>query len=301
MSGYLIVASYDRSSSLPNYLKKRARRILPAYWATLVFSLILGTAFSRISAVEFWKSFETWKYIFSNFGFANFLHPTLPGLFLHNPGQPTVNGALWTIKIEVMFYLLVPGIVALSRRLGQWQVLSVIFFLSAIYRTLCEGRGHPSLATQLPGQLCYFAIGSLVYYYYSWFCRHRIWMWAIAISSYLAYLTIDGILLRAFSISFIVLCFAFLFPRFRGPTKYGDFSYGIYVFHCPIIQTLTALGLFQVYPRLAVAVALCSVAIISIASWNLIERPFLGTRTTQQESTKLKLSSTSLVRETKII
>ncbi len=301
MSGYLIVASYDRSSSLSNYLKKRARRILTAYWATLVFSLILGTVISRISVVAFWSSFETWKYIFSNLCFANFLHPTLPGLFIDNPAQPTVNGALWTIKIEVMFYLLVPGIVMLCRRLGQWPVLSTIFLLSAVYRTACEGAGHPTLATQLPGQLCYFVIGGLVYYYYSLFCRLGVWMWVVAISSYLAYLAIDGIVLRAFSISLLVLCFAFIFPRFQGPTRYGDFSYGIYVFHCPIIQALIALGLFQVYPRLAVAVVLCSVAIISIASWNFVERPFLARRANQQESTNLELGSTSLARESKII
>ncbi len=223
MSGYLIVASYDRSSSLSNYLKKRARRILPAYWATLVFSLILGTAFSRISAVEFWKSLETWKYIFSNLSFANFLHPTLPGLFLHNPGQLTVNGALWTIKVEVMFYLLVPGIVVLCRRLGRWQVLSIIFFLSAVYRTACEGAGHPSLAMQLPGQLCYFAIGSLVYYYYPWFCKHGTWMWATAISSYLLYLAIDGIVLSGFLDPFGSPLFRVSFPSLSGSNQVRRF------------------------------------------------------------------------------
>lgn len=290
ISGYLIIASYERSSSLWSYLEKRARRILPAYWAALIFSLILGTIFSEISAVEFWKSTATWKYIFSNLSFANFLHPTLPGLFLHNPAQLAVNGALWTIKIEVLFYLLVPGIVILCRRFGPWQILSVIFLLSAVYRTASERTGHLSLATQLPGQLCYFAIGSLVYYYSSLFCKHRYWMWGIAISSYIAYLLVDGIILRAISISLIVLCFAFLFPRFQGPTKYGDFSYGIYVFHCPIIQTLIALGLFQRYPRLAVGVAFGLATIAAIVSWNLIERPFLARKVNQQENAKAQLA-----------
>src|ERR1019366_4557767 len=42
MSGFLIVGSYERSPTFRQYLTKRARRILPAYWAALLFSLVLG-------------------------------------------------------------------------------------------------------------------------------------------------------------------------------------------------------------------------------------------------------------------
>lgn len=286
ISGYLILDSYYRSSSLSSFFKKRAKRILPAYWCALVFSLVLGTVFTSMRTLEFWKSPETWKYILANITFANFLHPSLPGLFAHN-AAPAVNGALWTVKIEVMFYFLVPVIVALCRRLRPWLVLASIFALSVAYGMACERSGHPLLAKQLPGQMCYFSIGSLVYYYHSWFCKHRAWMWSAAISGYAAYVAAGWVVMGAFSTPLVVLCIGLTIPSFQGPTKYGDFSFGIYGFHFPIIQTLVALGLFQVHPLLAMALVLFSVTSIGIASWNLIERPVLVKREVRRSAVLL--------------
>jgi peptidoglycan/LPS O-acetylase OafA/YrhL len=282
MSGYLIVASYDRSSSLSSYLKKRARRILPAYWAALIFSLVLGTVFTSLPASVFWQSYDTWKYILANLSLANFLHPALPGLFVNNPAESAVNGALWTIKVEVLFYLSVPGVAVLCRRFGKWQALSTIFFLSICYRALCEHTNHPTLATQFPGQLSYFIVGSMAYYYHHRFREVRTSAWIIALSTYILYLATDWMALRAFSVPLLVLCFAFFFPRVIGPTKYGDFSYGIYVFHCPIIQTLVGWGMFLLHPTLSVAFVVLVVTLLAVASWNLIERPSLGRKPEQR-------------------
>lgn len=46
---------------------------------------------------------EVFKYVAANLVFLNFTHPNLPGLFESNSLQ-AINGALWTLKIEVMFY-----------------------------------------------------------------------------------------------------------------------------------------------------------------------------------------------------
>jgi peptidoglycan/LPS O-acetylase OafA/YrhL len=275
MSGYLIVASYERSSSFISYVRKRALRILPAYWATLLFSLLLGSALSTLPLSQFAESFDTWKYIFANLTFANFLHPSLPGLFVHNPEDSAVNGALWTIKIELMFYLLVPAIAALCRRFGAWQSLLVLFLLSILYQAGCERLHQPKLAKQFPGQLCFFVVGILVHYHLPLIFLYRKWVLAITVFAYCAYLTLGGIALEAIAVPLAVFCVAFLFPHVQGPTKYGDFSYGIYVFHFPIIQALIAVGLFDKSPCLAMGTVFASVTLLAIASWKLIESPSL--------------------------
>jgi peptidoglycan/LPS O-acetylase OafA/YrhL len=275
MSGCLIVGSYDRSPALGSYLEKRARRLLPAYWAALLFTLILALLMSRLSVPVLLRSTSTYAYILANLTFLNFLHPVLPGLFVHNPVLPAVNGALWTIKVEVMFYLLVPAIVACGRRFGHCQTLSGIFVLSVGYRVIFSQLHHPSMALQLPGQLCFFVIGSLTYHYYPWFRRRRHWMWTVALVSYLLSLYLGWIAFRAIGVGLGVMCLGLLLPCLRGPTKYGDFSYGTYVFHFPVIQAFISRGIVNAVPFVALGLICLTTGCLAIASWFLVERPWL--------------------------
>jgi len=275
MSGCLIVGSYDQNPRLGQYFEKRARRLLPAYWCALIFSLILGLFESSLHFGTFLRSPETWKYIFANLSFLNFLHPTLPGVFLDNPVMPAVNGALWTIKVEVMFYLLVPAIVFCCRRLGVWQTLATTFISSILFRIIASHSNYPALITQLPGQLCFFAIGALAYFYYPQFMNRRLWMWVLALVSYVISLGTGWIFFRALGVGLGVLCAGLLIPYYRGITKYGDFSYGLYVFHFPIIQAFIALGIVSRHPFIALILICISVGCMATFSWNVVEKPFL--------------------------
>jgi peptidoglycan/LPS O-acetylase OafA/YrhL len=288
MSGFLIIGSYENSSTLRSYLSKRGRRILPAYWAALIFTLVLGMVFSTLPLRVFLTSASTWKYAVANFCFANFLHPSLPGLFENNPVMSSVNGSLWTIKLEVMFYLAVPVIVWLCRKIGKLQTLGGLFLLSVIYVTTIR-QFHPTLAAQLPGQLCFFMVGALAYYYRDW-CKRNAWLaWIIAISCYLVSVFSGWIAFRAVGVSLGVICFALLLPPIGRPAKYGDFSYGTYVFHFPVIQTFIAVGLVKSHPKLTLGLILLSVAGLSFASWNLVEKPFLGRDNKRKLTTRTQL------------
>ena len=60
--------------------------------------------------------------------------------------------------------------------------------------------------------------------------------------------------------------------------KLGDLSYGIYVFHFPIIQLFLQLHLFEgSWISLFVAV-LATTFVVALLSWRLIERPALALR-----------------------
>jgi peptidoglycan/LPS O-acetylase OafA/YrhL len=186
----------------------------------------------------------------------------------------SVNGSLWTIKLEVMFYLSVPVIVWLCRRLGKFQILGSLFLGSVAYHAIML-RSHPTLASQLPGQLCFFIVGALVYYYRAWSKQNAQWLWIAAISCYLVSVFSSWIAFRAIGVSLGVVCVGLLLPSLGQPGKYGDFSYGTYVYHFPVIQTFIASGLVKSHPRLALGLVLLSVAALSFTSWNLIEKPFL--------------------------
>jgi peptidoglycan/LPS O-acetylase OafA/YrhL len=276
ISGYLVVASYERSGTTMSYLSKRARRILPGYWGALVFALLLGALLSTLPARAFFSSSGTWKFAAANLSFANFLHPLLPGLFTDNPKDSLVNGPLWTIKIEVMFYLAVPLLVAACRRFGKWQTLAALFAASVIFRVGFQHFHQRRLAQQLPGQLSFFLVGTVVYYYHRWFHRNARWMWLATGLSALAVLLMKWTILQTISIPLAVMCVAVLAPHIASPTQwFGDLSYGTYVLHYPVVQGLVSLGLFHAHPKLAVAITIVTVAALALASWNLIERRFL--------------------------
>jgi len=58
-------------------------------------------------SVAGYLSFDLIKYMIANLSFLNLIHPELPGVFENNYIQG-VNGALWTIRFEVLFYMFIP-------------------------------------------------------------------------------------------------------------------------------------------------------------------------------------------------
>jgi peptidoglycan/LPS O-acetylase OafA/YrhL len=121
ISGFLIFMSYESSKSIVSYASKRLRRIFPGYIAVILFcSIFLYFSSSKSEFLNYFN-LEFFKYIFFNILTLNFLQPTLPGVFENNQLQ-AVNGALWTIKIEVMFYITVPFIVYVLCMFFQNQI-----------------------------------------------------------------------------------------------------------------------------------------------------------------------------------
>ncbi len=86
---------------------------------------MLGVCFSQLSAADYF-SVDWLKYVAANLLFLNFIHQDLPGLFSIN-NLNAVNGALWTLKIEVMFYVCVPLFVFMMRKFGRWQALLSLY------------------------------------------------------------------------------------------------------------------------------------------------------------------------------
>jgi peptidoglycan/LPS O-acetylase OafA/YrhL len=117
------------------------------------------------------------KYLAANLTFLNFLHPTLPHVF-SSQAIDAINGALWTLKIEVMFYATVPLIVYLFKRCGRMPVLITLYVLSFVYSWTTTQYAQSTgssfwllLSHQFPAQLDYFLSGALLYYYKPLFKR----------------------------------------------------------------------------------------------------------------------------------
>lgn len=286
ISGFLIFASYDRCKSLREYLVKRARRILPAYW----FSALLCIAI----AVAFTHSWHVGTFLAAYLTFLNFLVPGVAGVFSGNPDTAAMNSPTWTLKIEVAFYAIVPAITWMCRRYGWNLVLGTIAVLSIGFRVAMDSNVH--LSQQLPGQMCFFCAGALIYHNVDLFRRHGYWLVVPALACYCLFPFTGWFVLRILSVPFLVLGFCLLMPEIKGPTRWGDFSYGTYILHFPILQSLQALGLFRVAPYRTSILAVITVAVVAITSWFTVERRWLrreparSLRTELSREAKLQVS-----------
>lgn len=74
----------------------------------------------------------------------------------------------------------------------------------------------------------------------------------------------------------VYLCYWFAYalpPVGRVLTRFGDASYGVYIWAFPVQQTLVGAGVDD--PWAIIAIATPVVWLLAIASWRLVERPAL--------------------------
>ena len=285
VSGFLVTMSYDRRRCLRAYSRNRMLRIAPAYVAVVLTCAVAFVLLSRLS----WASYFTdpgWRsYVFWNLLLANFVSPDLPGVFEENYKQ-AVNGSLWTIKIEVAFYCAVPLCAYLCRRAGLWRVLVVLFAASLAWRIGFEALARATdsgfwskLAIQAPGQFTFFLAGAIAYH------RTRLGLtpppaW-LALGAVAAYGFSDGLLHEAvapIAVGVFAYWAAIAAPYLGRFGRYGDFSYGIYLYHWPVIQTYIAVGVYDSSAIGGVIATLGTVLILAVCSWYMLERRFLSRR-----------------------
>jgi peptidoglycan/LPS O-acetylase OafA/YrhL len=268
VSGFLIFMSFERSATLSSYFSKRLRRIYPAYFVVVMLCAVLLVLVSSAAPADYFSA--TWlRYVAANLGFLNFLQPALPGVFEAN-ALPAVNGALWTLKIEVMFYCCVPVIVWLCRKISVLPVLAFCYVASVLYFYLVAPY-NTELARQLPGQLSYFIAGAFFYYYLACFERYV----ALFVAAAIVLLLIRLPPFEPFALAAIVIFLA-LYGYVGNFGKYGDFSYGFYILHFPIIQLYLGAGWFDGRPWTFLCAVMATTALGAVALWHLVEKRFLA-------------------------
>lgn len=267
VSGYLIAGSYERSHNLWSFYARRVFRLYPMYacivlvQTAIMLALLPGGPFSEPAA--------TLRYLAANLLLANFLQYDIGGV-LSGLQNPSINPSLWTLKIEIGFYVIVPLVHAAVRRWGNW-VLPAIFVASVGYSLLLQHLGEPRLAKQLPGQMQFFAVGIALYLYGD---RLRLSPWVsggIAVAFLAAWSVFhpipDGI--RPLVVAVFVFSFALYMPVVR---LRSDISYSVYLVHGPLIQTLILSGMF-LDNLVFLAGVVAAVVLISCITERMVETP----------------------------
>lgn len=275
VSGFLVTMSCDRRG-LRDYALARTLRILPGLIAaTLVVSLALGTAMTRLPVGEYWRDPGLWSFVRNTLvSFKS--NAALPGVFEGNPYRSPL-GTVWTLKYEVLCYcgVFVAGLSGLLRR--RWIATLLCFGLALALSVEVALHGDAlakgvETALRLP---MIFAAGACLYLWRDKLRLAAPAMLCLGVALFVLARTpaYPALLFLGSAYAAIWLALGPLAFRLFDPP--ADLSYGIYLYGWPVQQTLHALwpaqtGLALLLPSLLVTVP------VAALSWYAVERPALA-------------------------
>jgi peptidoglycan/LPS O-acetylase OafA/YrhL len=317
LSGFSLAVAPARRGWLlggkARFAHRRAWRILPPYWAALLFSLIIAWAVvpQPGSAPPNGKSVVVY------------------GLLLQDVfGSPVPNGAFWSIAVEAQLYLVFPLLLLLLRRAGAAAMVAAVTLVVVAVGLLAPHvhavdllmRFTPQFAAlfvlglaaagvlragervlRLPWQ--WFALAAVVPVLVLlvaqgpvWWDRRHFWM-DLALGPAIALFLAAVAIRRARSAVWLL--------DTRPVRRLGSFSYSLYLIHAPIV---VAIGTKVVAPHVApglarfgVTLALAVPASILAAWWfgTIFEIPFQRYRswTALREAARARLRRVRSLRE----
>jgi len=288
LSGYLISTSWYNNRSLLKYLRKRALRIFPALAVVVLLSvLILGPIASSLPVGQYFTSPGTWSYL-GNIA----LYPVyaLPGVFDSLPYAGVVNGSLWSLPIEFACYLLVPLVALVPERARTWTFLVLAALFGVVSQVLSTMDAsvvlYGSSLAQATAVWPYFMVGAAIASARQRFTtRLDFAVVAVLLTSLLDSVHPDiADYAWWFVLPYTVIALGSLVtPVVSRAGRFGDLSYGIYLYAFPVQQVLVLVA-----PRLSLlgSVALTAIgsACAAFLSWHLIEKRALKWKTSHRET-----------------
>ncbi len=284
----------DRPST-PTYLVHRGARVLPGYYLALIGSIVLlwgaaGTPGVRLPDAELLP-------LFLVFG-QNF-----------NPGSVMkLDPPMWTLAVEVSFYLLLPVVALLAalrlprNRVAQALVPLALLAVGVLWNHEIAGMRSIVAGKVLPAMLPYFALGMLAAVALDGrprFGPKVVWPLLLAGCALVvgdAVWQANGAATESTSHAFRIwrdlpgaAGFALIVAaaaggdgsgtkllRARPLVAFGTISYGVYLWHVPLLLYARHLGLLPLDTVGGLVVALLLTVPVAAASWRWLEQPAIA-------------------------
>jgi len=295
LSGFLVSLSFLFTKQLKNYFKKRLARIVPLAYSSLIIILVLKMTTGVV--IFDWASIKD---------FLIHLSFTQSFFVSHYYGNFPV---MWTLSIELTFYLMVPVLFFLGRKnlkvfLGLLLVLLVSNFA---YRYHLIGffdqwdiHQRIFYSEQIWGRFDQFTYGILLSLAFLYKEQLKImaklkyllvllgmlllswsgWQFYLLESSFRDFAFLQVFLHSIFGFGFALILWGLVYISDKHGYKripfldyLGEISYGVYVWHFFVLSSVATLNLD---PYLSLGLAICITIIVASLSWFIIEKPALN-------------------------
>lgn len=300
LSGYIlgaqVIAHTPSREFLTRFWSRRFTRIYPAVWLHLICLLVASQYLPRLIEPDMWETLF-WQFT----------------LWINMPPnmQAPISNVMWTLPIELSFYLILPFIGALSRRIDCRVLLLSALAITLGWRTFVmtwQQVPHYTAVLPwldlLPGTLFTFMVGYSLNFLPENVSRKVVVAGlSVATAVFMALLQWQLVLNEVYWTGHWILivwpaCVAAALGAMvyfcsrpaadiawlSAPTMIwlGNISFGIYLWHYPIMR-----GMFYLFKdewasvsmsALALPIALLVTLPIATLSYRLVERPLMGWR-----------------------
>jgi peptidoglycan/LPS O-acetylase OafA/YrhL len=272
LSGFLVAGSLLRHD-IPRFLTLRILRIVPALTVEVVMTaLIIGVCFTTLPLSEYFRSPMFWSYFLNIVGD---IHYTLPGVF----NDASINLQLWTIPIEFECYFVLVtfsllGFVRSGKTTGYMFFLITVLSASVSLTIFALWNNAVLVGPVMPGWalLLSFLCGVIGFLFKEQIPHHK-YLFLICIAAAYGILKAPNLVFLApLPIAYFTVYVGVLRPP-RIP--FGDLSYGIYLFHNPLLRTIYKLMGDAPQIPLLMLLTLLATGLFASMSWFWIEKPIL--------------------------
>jgi peptidoglycan/LPS O-acetylase OafA/YrhL len=274
ISGYFVTRSYFSAASPLQFIQKRVLRIFPGLIVcTFILTFVVAPIFFNGSAPSYYLSADPYRYFFRTIFLQHQRSPDISGVDFYSLTCGSIlNGSLWSIESEVLCYgaVLVLGIFGL---LNFRSAVALLTFGMVLHHYFEGG-----FLFVLPS----FSAGTAMF-----FARER---YKFQVNGVLAIVALGALIVGgltgnlrdlAFPIfgtyAIIYLGFTRTFSLGRG-ARFGDMSYGIYIYGWPVEQCIRAACGDSATWWKVFLLSLPITLVLGFLSWHLVEKVALRRR-----------------------
>ena len=296
ISGFLISMSWERNATLQIYASNRFLRLFPALWACLILTIVVMLASGYLTSVPFsTQPFLRWIFWQATI-FQTYSIPLFQGF-----GVGVPNGSLWSIPVEMQFYVILPlayWVLPRDRKgflIGLIFVTVVLTILSewlVATQTVSTRTGFILLVVSCLPYVYMFFIGVMIQrllpvimpmlrgMFFPWLALYLLvvlgldyyvegWQTGIRLG------TNNPPAFISLLLAMVTISAAFTLPTLSGRLLRGqDISYGTYIYHMVFINLVLYLGIASTLWQIVFTTS--ATYGCAALSWRFVERPALA-------------------------